>query len=187
MRPVWCVLLLGFVLLLGCQDAPPEAPTSEEVADTAQAQPAAPTAANEPAWQLSTLTNPADGSQTIVLQRTAREVRARSDAETPVLYIRCRGGTTDLYVDWHDYIPGTTHQVTIRLDRGPTRARPWALSRSNVATFYPESPTALLQEMMGAGLLFAEATPYNTAPVTAVFDLEGLAPEIQPLREACGW
>jgi hypothetical protein len=187
MRLVWGALLFGFAVILGCQEPSPEAPSSEERADTAQVQQAAPTRPDGPAWQRNAVTNPADGSETIVLQRTAREVRARSTADAPVLYVRCRGGATDLYIDWHDYIPGTTHSVMIRLDQGPTRARPWMLSRSNVATFYPEPPAPLLQEMMGARLLFAEATPYNTAPVTAVFALEGLAHEIQPLRDACGW
>lgn len=177
-----------FLLLLGCQEPASERQDAAAPTDTTQeAPPTAPVPAREPDWQLRTMTSPDDGADVIVLQRTAREVRARPSADPPILYIRCRGGAMDLYIDWHDYIAGSTHRITIRLDRGPTRASRWALSRSNVATFYPESPVALLQEMMKAELLFAEAEPYNTAAVTTVFALDGLAGAIQPLRTACGW
>jgi type VI secretion system protein VasI len=177
-----------FLVLLGCQEPASQRQDAAAPTDTTQeAPPTAPVPASEPDWQVRTMTSPVDGTDVIILQRTAREVRARSTADPPILYIRCREGTTDLYIDWHDYIAGSTHRVTIRLDRGPTRARMWALSRSNVATFYPESPVALLQEMINAEILFAEAEPYNTAAVTTVFALDGLAAAIQPLRTACGW
>lgn len=177
-----CVLIVTACQEPASQEPVPEPPTPADTASRGKA------ASSASAWQLNTLANPADGSQVVVLQRTAQEVRSHSTADQPILYIRCRGGTTDLYIDWHDYIAGSTHRVTIRLDRGATtRARMWVLSRSNVATFYPESPVGLLQELMEARLLFVEAEPYNTASVTAVFGLEGLADAIRPLRAACGW
>ena len=178
-------LLPILVLFIGCQQ--PASPPSDR-ADSAQGeQSPAPSAETSPTWQLNTATNPADGSTTVVLYREAMEVRAHSGARAPILYVRCKSGSTELYIDWHDYIPGTSHQVTTRLDRGPAQARPWTLSRSNVATFYPSSPIDFLQALLQAKLLYAEATPYNTAPVTAVFDLEGLADTIEPLRAACSW
>jgi len=178
-----------FVLLAGCQQpASPPPDESRRPADSAQAeQPANSPAEAAPTWQLNTTTNPVDGSTTVVLHREAREVRAHSSAGNPILYVRCKSGATELYIDWHDYIPGASHRVTTRLDRRPTQARMWSLSRSNVATFYPSSPVDFLKTLMEAKLLYAEATPYNTAPVTAVFDLGGLADAIQPLRTQCGW
>lgn len=179
------ILFLLVLLLAGCQQ-PASPPSDESGADSAQTAPS-PAAEAPPTWQLNTTTNPSDGSTTVVLYREAMEVRAHSGARDPILYVRCKGGGTELYIDWHDYIPGATHQVTTRLDRTPTQARMWNLSRSNIATFYPGSPIDFLQTLMAADRLYAEATPYNTAPVTALFDLEGLTDAIQPLRSACGW
>ena len=181
-------LLPLVMLLVGCQESAAPPSSTPSPADSAQAeQSAGPGMATAPTWQLNTTTNPADGSTTVVLYREAMEVRAHSGARDPILYVRCKGGATELYIDWHDYIPGATHQVTTRLDRNPTQARMWNLSRSNIATFYPGSPIDFLQTLMAADRLYAEATPYNTAPVTALFDLEGLTDAIQPLRSACGW
>lgn len=186
--------LLALLLLAGCQQpSPPPSgdsrPTDSAHAEQSSSAPATKTPAAETpsTWQLKTTTNPADGSTTVVLHREAVEVRNRSDAGAPILYVRCKSSTTELYIDWHDYIPGASHQVTTRLDRGPTQARQWALSRSNIATFYPDSPIDFLQALMQSKLLYAEATPYNAAPVTAVFNLEGLTDAIQPLRTACDW
>jgi len=182
----WTVFLI--VLLVGCQQPASPPPDAPRPADSAQAAPpSAPSAETAPTWQLNTTTNPADGSTTVVLYREAMEVRAHSTARDPILYVRCKSGATELYIDWHDYIPGATHQVTTRLDRSPTQARMWNLSRSNVATFYPDSPVDFLQALMEANRLYAEATPYNTAPVTALFDMTGLADAIGPLRAECGW
>lgn len=176
------LLPLLALLIAGCQQPAPPPEDRTAPADSAQtAEPAA------PSWQLNTTTNPTDSSTTVVLYRSAMEVRAHSIAGVPILYIRCKSGETALYIDWHNYIPGASHQVTTRMDRGPTQARMWTLSRSNVATFYPDVPVAFLRMLMQADLLYAEATPYNTTPVTAVFDLTGLADIIQPLRDACEW
>lgn len=181
-------LLFPLVLLVGCQQSASPPPDASHAADSAQAaSPSEPAAEPARDWRVNTTTHPADGSTTVVLYRGAMEVRAHSALHTPILYVRCKRGATELYIDWHDYIPGSTHQVTTRLDRGPTQARMWSLSRSNVATFYPDSPVDFLQALMQADLLYTEATPYNTSPVTAVFDVEGLAEAIQPLRTQCGW
>lgn len=181
------VFLTG-TFLAGCQSDAPQVPAGADTTGTIQTEQAAPEVMqSEPiGWTLSVTTR-SDGASTTVLHIKASEVRAHSVNDAPTLFVRCRSGTTDLYIDWHDYIPGASHLVTIRLDKGPTRTQMWTLTRSNVATFYPQSPVGLLGELMRARRLYAEATPYNETPVTAVFDLEGLEREVQPVRAACGW
>ena len=107
---------------------------------------------------------------------------------TYALVIRCQQGQTELYIRWNDRITEENPGVTIRLDKRSPMISNWSISSDRTITFYTSGDiTDFIKQLMGAETLAARVTPYQGAPITAVFDVRGLSEAIKPLRECCHW
>jgi len=137
------------------------------------------------AWSVSIKTNPLDDSRTVTLILLAESGTSRWG--TPIgLILRCDSNQTDVYIAWSDYL-GSEARVTWRVGDEDARAAQWSLSTNKEATFYPYDEISFIQQLLTTTRFVAQVTPYNESPITAVFDLTGLANAIRPLQEACGW
>lgn len=137
-------------------------------------------------WMVSEDTNPLDDSPVVTLMNAASEGRARF-GDTPTLVLRCRDNRTEVYINWSDYLGSENPIVSYRTGDDEMKRRRWNLSTDNRATFFPGSDIQLIRELAQADRFVARVTPYSESPVTAVFELEGLAEHIGKLQAACGW
>jgi type VI secretion system protein VasI len=136
-------------------------------------------------WRVSTTIDPLDDSTTVVLILYADS--GKSIWGDPIaLVLRCDSKVTEAYINWHTYLGDEAH-VTWRIGDASATTAKWSLSTDWEATFYPYDTIAFIRQLLAADRFVAQVTPYGESPITAVFDLTGLANAIPPLQEACGW
>lgn len=124
----------------------------------------------------------------------ALELAARNETPVwmrtvrPLLVVRCVARRTDVFVFTDSAIAmeakDSDHTVRIRLDDGPERVERWPDSSSHDALFAPDGKR-LLAELSGARALAVSYTPHNAAPVTARFDVDGLAQRLGSNARHC--
>ena len=136
-------------------------------------------------WVSRTSTNPVDDTPTVMLALQA-EGGGTLNRNMPRLILRCRSSKTDAYINWDDYIADRT-QVTYRIGSQEARRKVWSTSTDNTVTFYPDNDVAFIKSLLAVDRFVARVAPHNEDPVTAVFDLTGLAVAVRPLRSMCGW
>lgn len=106
----------------------------------------------------------------------------------PLLVVRCVARRTDVFVFTDSALAmeaqDADHTVRIRLDDGPDRVERWPDSASHDALFAPEGKR-LLAELSSATSLAVSYTPHNAAPVTARFDVAGLAERLGSHARHC--
>lgn len=135
-------------------------------------------------WNVNVEINPIDDSTTVTLILIAES--GQSTFGRPIgLIARCRSNETDVYINWNDYL-GSEARVLTRVGSRTAQTSRWSISTDNEATFHPR-PIVFLRELLEVDRLVAQVTPYNDSPVTAIFNLAGIANAIQPLRETCEW
>lgn len=137
-------------------------------------------------WQLHTDTNPLDDSATHILILESESGTNRWGKPINLL-IRCKSNTTNMWINWDDYLGNDSPEVTTRLGSENAKTGRWSKSTNNSSTFYPGSPIGYIQRMMSESRFVAQVTPYNENPSTAVFNITGLKSAIKPLRKNCNW
>lgn len=144
-------------------------------------------------WQVSIDTSPMDDSRTVILSLVANEsIRAwPSETHTPTLMIRCKEHETDLYVvngaqPNVEYGETDAATVRLRLDSAAAYSQLWNKSTDGVALF-ARNPVILAKRLSAASMLTYQFTPFNSAPVTTTFTLDGLAGQLSQVATACGW
>ena len=143
------------------------------------------------AWRLDSRPGP-DGAPVLALRLEA--VSGTSGFGVPVeLVARCADDTTELFIDWHEYLgadgsDGTdpVKAVTLDLGAGPETAD-WPVSGDVEATFTPDWAGHLLRRLAPLDGFTARVTPYDGRAITARFDTRGLSEAIAPLTAACNW
>jgi hypothetical protein len=102
----------------------------------------------------------------------------------PVLIVAYEAGELDLYIGWNEFITTDVETtVTTRFeDTSPIREN-WVTSTTHTATFFSGSQVQRLRELMAKKSLFVNVVPYGNAPITVVFDLEGLSEELSKYPE----
>jgi hypothetical protein len=107
---------------------------------------------------------------------------------TPVLVVRCMDRRTDVFVYTDSAAQIETedenHTVRVALDDGPEAVQRWPDSVEHDALFAPEGP-ALRQALERANTLSFGFLPHNAGPVTARFDVRGLAQRLASAGARC--
>jgi type VI secretion system protein VasI len=136
-------------------------------------------------WAVSNTINPLDDSQTVTLAlHSSSGESIWGDKVT--MYMRCQSDTTNMYINWGDFLGTDSIQVTTRIGSNDSATSSWRISTSNQSTF-KSKPIEFIKSMLGTSKFVAQTTPYGENPVTAIFDIAGLDNAIKPLRETCGW
>lgn len=145
------------------------------------------------AWRVYRDRNPIDDTERVILQLTAKSgVGTWGKPVTAVA--RCKSNKTEFYIDWNDYVGDDSNDVyrdwkyvTIRIGNRKAQRQQWSISTDKKATFAPNWAGNLLKEMARSNRFIAQLTPYNSNPITAVFNTTGLANALKPLAETCNW
>lgn len=167
-------------------------------APTSSSGPAAASAAATPAgtgkWRTNRSRNELDDSETVTLMLDADSGRAGYQNKLAYFVARCQSNKTEVYINWNAYLGDDSNDVynewkyvTVRIGGDEASRQRWGISTDNEATFAPNWAGDLLKKMLGADRLVVQTTPYGANPVTAEFDISGLATALKPLAETCGW
>ena len=146
-------------------------------------------------WLVEETSNPIDDTRTVMLLLTAEPNSSSTRmGERPILVARCRSNTTELYINWGQYVGDDSSNVydewkyvTIRVGSNEAQRQRWGVSTSRDATFAPNWAGSLLREMTTDTTFVARTTPYGENPMTAIFDTTGLSEALLPLMDTCGW
>lgn len=133
-------------------------------------------------WGVNVKENPLDDSRTITLYLEATNV-SPPRGKAVYLFLRCRRGEMTAYITWNRAL--ANGETMIRLGKGEAQREYWNLSTDLEATFYPHQTVDLIEDLMANEVLTAQVNPRDSIPMTAVFELSGLARAIVPLREGC--
>ena len=139
-------------------------------------------------WSVTTEQSPIDDTMNVYLSLEAEDViNTGYELIRPVLHLRCAEDKTTLYIVWNLYLGSGSILVLTRFDHEKASYRNWNISTDNKAIFAPGRDTRYAKKLMKHDMLLVRLTPSGRSPVTAAFDLSGLAAAIQPLQKACHW
>lgn len=139
------------------------------------------------AWDIVRSTDPIDETTSITAIRVAD---GSSQFNQVKLFIRCRGGVGDVFINWSDYLGSDDPMVEYRLlgiGGDDPRRDNWSISTSGQSTFFPGSSQQFASDLMRASRLVARVTKYNSRTLTAEFNLSGSTEAIAPVARACSW
>lgn len=135
-------------------------------------------------WSIQTETNPVDDSKTVFIYLKADSGKGKYGDD--ILFVaRCKSNKTEAYINWESYL-GRETTVLTRIGDSKANSETWSISSDNKSSF-KKNPIAFLKSMLEAKKLVAQTTPYNENPITAIFNISGIANAIKPLREECKW
>ena len=193
------IIAVGLIFAVGCGASAPE----DRPAETIETEPAAPAPEPEPeaepepetgGWRVSRSTNALDDSTTVVAVLNATEGVGGIMPEPISLIARCQSNTTEVYINWYDFLGdddlgnprSSRKRVTYRFPPADAETEMWGVSTDNDSTFVARA-IPFLRTMVESDRLVAQTTPYNEAPSTAIFDLTGARSALEPLAETCNW
>jgi hypothetical protein len=141
----------------------------------------------EPAghWQKIVEIHPQDRTRAVQMMIGA-ENRLPAQKDSAALVLSCQLGETDAYIIWRQYLGTYDLAVTWKAGTAPEVTETWSLSTDNEAVFAPEA-IKFIKQIMIYDVLMVKTTPFNSEPLTLVFDTTGLDQEIDDLRKACKW
>jgi hypothetical protein len=143
-------------------------------------------------WHFYTDENPVDDTTTSTLFLSPTTGKSKW-GKSFTMVARCKSNTTELYVQWHDYLGDDSNDVyedwkwiTVRIGDNKAKKEKWSISTDKTASF---SRTAIptLREIAKADKLLFSTIPYNENASTAIYDTNGLSEGIQKIADACNW
>ena len=104
----------------------------------------------------------------------------------PTLFIRCKQKSAEVFVSWGDYL-GDNTVVTTRFGDDAPGTFSWSQSTDSTATFlYSDRLSWFFESAVRVDKLATQITPYQSGPITAVFDLRGISNILTDKKELCG-
>lgn len=133
----------------------------------------------------------ADGSRTVTFTLEAvHELPAWMSRVRPALAVRCLSRATEVFVMLDTSIAfereADRRTVRVQWDDGPVSIQQWDISESSRELFVPDG-IAFARRMAIARRLRIGFTPFNAAPVTAEFAVEGFDRLADRVARTCGW
>jgi type VI secretion system protein VasI len=77
-------------------------------------------------------------------------------------------------------------QVRWKTDQDAIVTEAWQPSTDGKAVFAPNA-VYFIKRLIGKSTFIVNLEPYNSAPSTLSFPIQGIGDEVRPLREACKW
>ena len=133
-------------------------------------------------WGISVQNNPLDDTATTIAYIAATE--GQSEFGKPVqMFARCKSDALEAYLSWGDYLGSDQISVTYRFDSEKAINAQWSLSTDSTATFVPNAEE-FLRKVADSQQLVVQTTPFNSSPVTAIFDLTGSREAVSKVSKA---
>ena len=137
-------------------------------------------------WQTQTSTDPLNDKSVHVAILDA-DTGAGRYGETVSMVVRCKDNRTELYINWNSFLGGDGIQSIHRVGKAKAVQSMWTLSTDKQSAFYPGTPIPVLKKMADESSFIVNVTPYNSNPVTAIFDITGAESALSDIREGCTW
>jgi len=107
----------------------------------------------------------------------------------PTLVVRCMDRRTDVFVYTESAArieeQDENHTVRVAFDDEAGSHQRWPDSVEHDALFAPDGQ-AMAQKLLAAHQMRFSFSPHNAAPVTATFEVDGLAKLLEPIAKICG-
>lgn len=109
--------------------------------------------------------------------------------ERPTLWIRCKDGTTSIYVVWDIFLGIDRTSMLHQIDSDTAQGDIWEISRNykSVGKWSARKSVPFIKSLFGGSKLLTEIVPHDEQAIQVTFDIAGLENAIQPLRQACEW
>lgn len=109
-----------------------------------------------------------------------------------MIFLQCSHNQTSLYFAFNGNIMadhGAYQRVTMRIDGGEpfTMNMKSSNSKTAIGLWGGALSIPLIKRLFGKDELIVQATPFAQSSVTVSFRVSGIADEILPLRQECGW
>jgi type VI secretion system protein VasI len=175
-----CAAISGDAQRLTCYD---------ELAESMGVAEPASSASEVGRWNVEVEVSPIDDSRNVFLTVESESAIRNSIGRPvkPVLFIRCKENTTEVFIAWGVYLGLDSTRVLERLDKQDATTTAWNNSTDNKAVFRRGNKIDYVKTLMEHDKVLYQVTPYNESPVMASFDLRGLSEAVEPLRDSCGW
>ena len=142
-------------------------------------------------WIMREDSSPIDDSPRVVIVNRADQTEGVSGwRDKPRMILRCRRNETNMYVIVGDYLGSDGRKsVTYRFGDQPAQQASWSTSTDNDAVGLWSGGQAIdfMKRLLDVTRFVFNVTPYNSAPVTAVFKTGELRDKLETLSSACNW
>ena len=142
-------------------------------------------------WFQSKDTSKFDDSTNVFLRVVADEEVwvSKYNQFRPVLWITCREDTTDIFIEFDEFLGSDDTRVEYRLDKLKAQSGRWRISSDHQAVGLWRGNTSIpfIKRLFGKTLLAVRLTPYGESQVSTTFTIYGLEDRIGDLRQACHW
>jgi type VI secretion system protein VasI len=133
-------------------------------------------------WRIEVTTDPLDDSESTTLQLDADSGKTRFGAPIS-LTIKCQSNDIDISVNWSSYM-GSVPNVLTRIGNEEPETRIWRVSKDSLSTIHPAAKRFLFS-MLNETQLVSRLNPYNSNPVTAIFNISGIDQAVDSVRHLC--
>ena len=139
-------------------------------------------------WTVTELDAPGDRSRQVRLTLSAAvATELNQSAGDATLILTCKAAKSRVSMDWGLYLGLGSIRMKTYFDGQSNRSRIWTIAEDNQTIELSGSDISFIKQMIKHNSLITEVTPFGERPITAEFDIRGLANAIVPLREACNW
>ncbi|MBP60398.1 MAG: hypothetical protein CMJ62_02625 [Planctomycetaceae bacterium] len=128
-------------------------------------------------WIISIEVNPVDDTKTVTFATIAVS-GVNGYNQSPTLLLRQSNTGQEAFVQWADFL-GDAASVLTRIGKGKAKTQNWHLSTDSQATFYPGNVKKFIGSLLQIESLAVQVTPYNSNPITAVFNVSGLRSSVK--------
>jgi len=137
-------------------------------------------------WYVAPVTkDPLTDQSTMYIMVSAHSGKSEF-GDSPALYIRCKDGNTEMYINWSTFIDTESALVTTRVGSAAASNQILSVSTDYESTFF-FAPEDLIRSMFGQETFIAQVTPYSANAITASFDITGIENAIFEVRATCDW
>lgn len=178
-----CKAIENEVARLNCYDAQAAKLDSADSTTASEDVPSA-EVVDKGKWQVEIGMDPITDQETFTAALAADS--GGSGYNRPTLFIRCKQRSSEVFVSWGDYL-GDNTVVTARFGDAAPETFSWSQSTDSTATFlYSDRLKWFFDTAVRVDKLATQITPYQSGPITAVFDLRGTANVLSNKKELCG-
>ena len=137
-------------------------------------------------WNLTRETSPIDDTQVVYFSLAATQTTPAAPGRTdPTLFIRCKAGKIESFLNWGVPVATRDIDVTTRFDDDEAETKKWTLSTDFTSTFVKGSQAAFVAKLRAHHRFVARLLPLHHDETTAIFDLSGLNGRIDEVFGAC--
>lgn len=139
-------------------------------------------------WQVTDKTDEMEGSRVVILAVEATDtfIYHGNERKRPTMFIRCKGGKLEAYINNNAMADGAYDGVTVKVKFGD--GKPVSLSADESTdhkALFIGKPKTLVAGFSGQTTMLYQFTPYSSSPATLHFNVSGWDEKAAPLKEAC--